>query len=208
MEKETAMTLWGLIKSGGWVMAIIFLLSLASLGLIIKFLIILRSRNLKDEIFERNLIDLAKEGDLRKVSSLCRRSTHLFAPIILSSLTEEGKNFKDRLEEEGRRTIILLQQSIRYLADIGVIAPMLGLLGTVIGMIQAFQVVAYETGVAKPVMLAAGISKALVTTAAGLIVGIPSMAFYFYFRGKINQIIPYWEKLGEEIVENWEKNKR
>ncbi|MCD6521891.1 MotA/TolQ/ExbB proton channel family protein [Candidatus Calescamantes bacterium] len=201
MEKETAMTLWGLIKSGGWVMAIIFLLSLASLGLIIKFLIILRSRNLKDEIFERNLIDLAKEGDLRKVSSLCRRSTHLFASIILSSLTDEGENFKSRLEEEGRRAIILLQQSIRYLADIGVIAPMLGLLGTVIGMIQAFQVVAYETGVAKPVMLAAGISKALVTTAAGLIVGIPSMAFYFYFRGKINQIIPYWEKLGEEIVE-------
>ena len=200
MKTEATLTLWELIKSGGWVISIIILLSIITLYLIIKFLFLFRSKNLKDEVFERNLLELIEEGNSQKIISFCRRSSNFFARVIEKACTENFGEWERRIEEEGRRLSLQLYQSIRYLADIGVISPMLGLLGTVIGMIQAFQVVAYETGVAKPVMLAAGISKALVTTAAGLIVGIPAMAFYFYFRGKIALIIPEWERLGEKIV--------
>ncbi len=203
MGDVTTFTLWGLIKSGGWIMGIIIFTSFLALALIIRFFLLLRGKNLRDEVLERNLMELAKEKNIREINYLCSRSSYLFARVISYALSREEE--KERvMEEEGRRLVTFLQQNIRYLADIGVIAPMLGLLGTVVGMIQAFQVVAFETGVAKPVMLAAGISKALVTTAAGLLVGIPAMAFYFYFRGKITQIIPHWERLGEKIIQEWE----
>ncbi len=200
MGSEATMNLWELIKSGGWVMGIIILLSVLTLYLIIKFLLLFRSKNLRDEVFERNLLELVEEGNAHKIHSFCKRSPNFFARIIEKSYTQNPQEWAKRIEEEGRRLSLQLHQGIRYLADIGVIAPMLGLLGTVLGMMQAFQVVAYETGIAKPVMLAAGISKALVTTAAGLIVGIPAMAFYFYFRGKVALTIPEWERLGEETV--------
>lgn len=205
MNSGATLSLWELIKSGGWVMWIIIFLSIITVYLIIKFLFLLRIRNLQDEVFERNLLGLFEEGNPKKIASFCSRSSNFFAKIVERAFINESQEFKRRLEEEGRRLSVKIQQDIRYLADIGVIAPMLGLLGTVIGMIQAFQVIAYEEAIAKPVMLAAGISKALITTAGGLIVGIPAMAFYFYFRGRINSSIPEWERLGEEVVKRMEK---
>ena len=104
------------------------------------------------------------------------------------------------MERAGRSEFTLLQQSVKHLADIGVIAPMLGLLGTVLGMIKAFLMVAFQTGMVRDIMIAGGISQALVTTAAGLIVGIPAMAFYFYFRSRLQRIGIEAENIAPEFL--------
>jgi biopolymer transport protein ExbB len=92
-------------------------------------------------------------------------------------------------QAEGVRLAGLWNQRISYLADIGSIAPMLGLLGTVLGMIKSFSVVASDIAASRPMMLADGVAEALVTTAAGLVIGIPVMAAYAFFRGRVQGMI-------------------
>ena len=99
----------------------------------------------------------------------------------------------------GRRGIDDLRQKLSYLADIAVISPMVGLLGTVLGMIQAFNVIAFQTGAVKPILLASGISKAMVTTATGLIIAIPAMIFYSFFKGKVQSVTSHLENLSTEL---------
>jgi biopolymer transport protein ExbB len=92
-------------------------------------------------------------------------------------------------QAEGIRLAGLWNQRISYLADIGSIAPMLGLFGTVLGMIKSFTVVASDIVASRPMMLAEGVAEALITTAAGLFVGIPAMAAYAFFRGRVQGMI-------------------
>jgi biopolymer transport protein ExbB len=92
-------------------------------------------------------------------------------------------------QAEGIRLASLWNQRISYLADIGSIAPMLGLLGTVLGMITSFTVVANDVVSSRPMLLAGGVAEALITTAAGLLIGIPLMAFYAFFRGRVQGMI-------------------
>ena len=92
-------------------------------------------------------------------------------------------------QAEGVRLAGLWNQRISYLADIGSIAPMLGLFGTVLGMIKSFSVVASDIAASRPMMLADGVAEALVTTAAGLMIGIPVMAAYAFFRGRVQSMV-------------------
>jgi biopolymer transport protein ExbB len=103
-------------------------------------------------------------------------------------------------ETEGTRQAAALNQRIAYLADIGTIAPMLGLFGTVLGMIKSFSVVASDIVASRPIMLAEGVSEALVTTAAGLVIGIPAMAAYAFFRGRVQALIAELEAASTQLV--------
>ena len=87
----------------------------------------------------------------------------------------------------------MLNQRVAWLADIATIAPMLGLLGTVFGMIRSFSVMANDVAASRPMLLAEGVAEALVATAAGLLVGIPAMAAYAYFRGRVQGMISEME---------------
>ena len=107
---------------------------------------------------------------------------------------------KEIMEGEGSRQAGLIQNQIQYLLDIAVIAPMIGLLGTVMGMLKAFNSVALDIAKAKPMVLAAGVSQALITTAAGLIVGIPAMIFYAYFRGRTSKLVSNLEAVSAEFL--------
>ena len=104
------------------------------------------------------------------------------------------------MEGEGSRQASLMQNQIQYLQDIAVIAPMIGLLGTVLGMLEAFNAVALDIAKAKPMVLAAGVSKALITTAAGLMVGIPAMMAYAYFRGRVTRLLAELETVSAELL--------
>ncbi|HPN72971.1 MAG TPA: MotA/TolQ/ExbB proton channel family protein [Candidatus Omnitrophota bacterium] len=106
---------------------------------------------------------------------------------------------KEAIEDEGKREIDGLWRKLGYLADIAAIAPMVGLLGTVLGMIQAFNVIAFQAGSVKPVLLASGISKAMVTTAGGLIIAVPAMIFYSYFRGIVETVSARLENISTEF---------
>jgi biopolymer transport protein ExbB len=113
------------------------------------------------------------------------RSMHFMTQNPSASIEEA----REIAQAEGVRLAGLWNQRISYLADIGSIAPMLGLLGTVLGMIKSFSVVASDIAASRPMMLADGVAEALVTTAAGLVIGIPVMAAYAFFRGRVQGMI-------------------
>jgi len=107
---------------------------------------------------------------------------------------------KDIVEGEGARQSEAIQGQTQYLMDIAVVSPMIGLLGTVFGMLRAFSSVALDIAKAKPVVLAAGVSQALVTTAFGLIVGIPAMLFYAFFRRRASKLVSHLEALSADVL--------
>ena len=107
---------------------------------------------------------------------------------------------KDIVEAEGSRQAENLQSQTQFLLDISVITPMLGLLGTVLGMLKAFGSIAQDMEAAKPVILAQGVSQAIITTIFGLIVAIPCMVFYAYFRRRVSRMVSLLELAATEIM--------
>ena len=103
-------------------------------------------------------------------------------------------------QTEGVRQASALNQQIAYLADIGTISPMVGLLGTVIGIVRSFGVIAIDAAATRPTMLAQGIGEALIATAAGLLIGIPAMAAYSYFRGRAHALISELEAASTQLL--------
>ena len=107
---------------------------------------------------------------------------------------------KENIEDVGRHVTLSLEKNLNALGTIAAITPLLGLLGTVIGMIKVFSVITTE-GVGNPEVLAGGISEALITTAMGLVVAIPSLIFYRYFRGKVNILVVEMEQEAMQLIE-------
>lgn len=107
---------------------------------------------------------------------------------------------KESIEDVGRHVTLELERNLNTLGTIAAITPLLGLLGTVIGMIKVFAVITRE-GVGNPETLAGGISEALITTAAGLVVAIPALIFYRYFRGKVNALVVDMEQQAMQLIE-------
>ena len=118
----------------------------------------------------------------------------------LSNVDQHRVVIKEAIEEAGRHVVHQLEYRISTLGTIAAITPLLGLLGTVIGMIKVFSAITVF-GVGDPSILAGGISEALVTTAAGLCVGIPSLLFYRYFRARVNEITVYMEQEAIRFLE-------
>lgn len=114
----------------------------------------------------------------------------------LINMQHDREVMKEAIEESGRQVVLELERFLNTLGTIASITPLLGLLGTVIGMIKVFTAITAH-GVGNPTVLAGGISEALITTAAGLSVAIPSLMFYRYFRGKVDTLVL---KMEEEVL--------
>ena len=166
-----------LLGKGGMVMVPIVLCSVIALAIIIERLYFFKKNQEDPEKFFSVLKDLLQDGEHPKAMELCKNST---GPI--GRLMEAGVHQKDtptwKLEEKlsvtAQEEINKLTQNVRVLEVIAIISPLMGLLGTVIGMVQAFNKVAEHTGQVDPSMLAGGIWEALLTTAAGMTVAIPA----------------------------------
>lgn len=118
----------------------------------------------------------------------------------LVNMSHSREIMKDSIEEIGRHEVHELERYLNSLGTIASITPLLGLLGTVIGMIKVFTVITAE-GVGNPTVLSGGISEALITTAAGLSVAIPSVMFYRYFRGRVEELVVFMEAEAIKLVE-------
>jgi len=118
----------------------------------------------------------------------------------LINIQHEREVMKEAIEETGRQVVSELERFLNTLGTIASITPLLGLLGTVIGMIKVFAAITAQ-GVGNPTVLAGGISEALITTAAGLSVAIPSLMFYRYFRGKVDMLVIKMEEEALKLVE-------
>ncbi len=199
VEKTTLMQM---IKQGGWSM---YPLGLFSFGMI--FFIVQNGLTLREKILLRpdlmpDFVKLMKEKKLLEAHSLCKENETLFTYVFAAGLercsTSGDINFgkvKEAIEEASTEQVTQYMKAIDYLSIIGATAPMLGLLGTVSGMIKAFQTIGSK-GMGKPQELAGNIGEALVTTATGLIIAIPCMLAYYYFR---NNFIKSTATLGRNI---------
>ncbi|MFA5339709.1 MAG: MotA/TolQ/ExbB proton channel family protein [Candidatus Omnitrophota bacterium] len=198
-----AMTLWDTWVAGGWCMPPIGLCSVFGVALIIEMFIVLRKSAMMPADYLAAVKTAIKSGDIQGAKNLGALRKGFLANVIQAGLEKSGQELQiiqDSMAMVGVKEATSLQQRIGYLSSIGTISPMLGLLGTVFGMIASFNVIAFQSGLGKPTLLAKGVSEALITTAFGLIVGIPVMAFYFYFRNRANEITTEIEINASEVA--------
>ncbi len=201
------MTLKQVLQAGGPLMYVLGALSIAALAFILYLVFSLRMEAIAPATLLHDLREMLGNGRREEARLACRRNRSALAVIGETGLTWLQRNqrddavlLKEVMEGEGSRQAALLQNSTQYLLDIAVIAPMVGLLGTVIGMLQAFNSVALDLARARPMTLASGVAQALITTAAGLIVGIPAMAFYAFFRGRVSKLTAQLETAAADLL--------
>jgi len=179
------------ISQGGIVMYILIATSLVSLTIIFERFWSLRASVVVPSKDIAAIENAVREDRVDDALELCKNNNTAMSRILWVALKNRGVKrsiMKEILEEVGRQEVAHLERFVGVLALIAAISPLLGLLGTVIGMIDVFQVISVE-GVGKADVLAAGISKALNTTAAGMVVAIPTLIAYRYFEAKVNQYV-------------------
>lgn len=201
------LTLAQLMRMGGWLMYALVALSVLGLALIVYYALVLRVRNIAPTAQALRLRELLKERRGREARELCAQQ-----PTALAAVTSAGLDFlkenpgvkagmlKEVMESEGARQAGRMQNMIHYLLDLSAVAPMVGLLGTVIGMLKAFNSVAFDLAKARPMELAAGVGQALITTIAGLIVAIPAMMAYSWFRGRVIKLTGRLEGASTDLL--------
>lgn len=191
------------VQAGGWLMLPIILSSVIALAIVIERFWALQQKkiipaNLVAQIWilhRDNKLNTDNIGRIRDSSPLGR-----ILAAGLYNLQHDREVMKESIEDAGRQVIPELERFLNTLGTIASITPLLGLLGTVIGMIKVFAAITAQ-GVGNPTVLAGGISEALITTAAGLTVAIPSLMFYRYFRGLVNKLVVTMEGEALKMVE-------
>jgi biopolymer transport protein ExbB len=180
----------------GPVMVPLFLLSIFSVMLVIVYLLTIRRGAVASSSYIATADALLRKRDHLGLLAVSNRHGEALARVVQKMLDFTTKNpnadfqqVREIAETEGTRAAASLNNRVTYLADIGMIAPMLGLLGTVIGIIRSFGALGADLGSARYVQLSKGISEALINTSAGLAIGIPAMIFYAFFRGRAQKLI-------------------
>jgi len=204
------LTFLELLQEGGWFMVAIGLCSLLGLAIIIERLIALR----KSAIVPKNFLDRLRSSvpDLwshrKQALDVCQADGSPVARVIavgVRKLPQGEDAVETAIEDAGANEVAKLRRNLRTLYGVSAITPMIGLLGTVWGMIESFQVASMAglggQGAAED--LAGGIFKALVTTFAGLTVAIPVLMFYYYFMSKIERIVSEMNDVGESFIEHY-----
>ncbi|MGC6455365.1 MAG: MotA/TolQ/ExbB proton channel family protein [Coraliomargaritaceae bacterium] len=180
-------------KTGGWAMYPLTLFSIAGFGLIIYNAMAIRPQLILNPDATKQIDEALEALDIEKAKSICEESPSPATNIVAAGLNRVDLNnydqepVKEAIEEASSEELAGPFILINYLSVIGSLAPMVGLLGTVSGMVKAFNVIEAE-GAGSAQALAGNISEALITTASGMIVGIPAMFFFFFFKNRYGKI--------------------
>ncbi len=199
-------TMWDTIRAGGPIEAVIILLSVVGLALIIEHAVSIRREKLIPPYVLSELESLFDEEEYEEALDLCDQDDSLLCRVVgagLSKLSGGYSRMKEAVDDVTEEETAALFQKISYLALIASIAPMLGLLGTVTGMITAFNTIAEMEGAANPADLADGISQALVTTCTGLIVAIPVLSAYMIYRNRVVKLSLEATAITGELLERF-----
>ncbi|QKK04038.1 MAG: MotA/TolQ/ExbB proton channel family protein [Pseudomonadota bacterium] len=198
-----------IVIAGGWLMLPIVLCSIIAVAIIVeRFIALRRRRVLPNGVLGRVRQWAAqRELDAQHIQQLQRSSA--LGRVLAAALVNRQRDrevIKDAVEDTGRHVVHELERFLNTLGTIAGITPLLGLLGTVIGMIKVFSAIMIH-GVGDPNQLAGGISEALITTAAGLTVAIPSFFFYRYFRGLVRSYVVQMEQQAIELLHAIERKR-
>jgi len=195
--------LFELVQAGGWLMILILLCSVISAAICVERFWTLRA----DQVAPRNLLAQVwtwiknNEMDNRRLREL--RGGSPLGQILAAGITTHRRGrdvMKESIEEVANHVVHELERYLNTLGTVAAITPLLGLLGTVIGMIKVFTAIRLE-GTGNAAVLAGGISEALITTAAGLTVAIPSLFFYRFFQRRVDELVIYMEQEALKLVE-------
>lgn len=191
-----------MIIGGGPLMVPIALCSVVSLAYVVERWVRLRADQLGSRAFGRTIVEAYDARGAGEALSLCNREENSLSRVLGTGLrrwNDSTVEIEKAVEDAGMREVKRLSANLRPLVVVGMIAPLLGLLGTVWGMIQAFSNIAMQEGLGKPELLASGISQALITTAAGLTVAIPTQAAYYWYKSRIDGFVRRAEDVFEEL---------
>ena len=187
-----SLSLWDLCLEGGWTMIPMALLLLLSIYVFVERLIVINRAGKEDENFMDRIRGYLHEGETESALNLCAATPTPYARLIAKGISRIGRPMNDVLvaiENTGNLEVATLSRGLPWLATTAAGAPMIGFLGTVIGMVQAFYAIARAGSSATIDSFASGIYAALVTTVAGLIVGIIALFAYNYLVARINKIM-------------------
>ena len=197
--------LWDVLRSGGPMMIPLAICSLLTLAFVMERSISLRRRRIIPRPFVKRFLSQVRDGELGRDEALelCDANKSPISQVFAAAVRKWGRpgvEVEQALLDSGERLNNQLRRYLRVLNGVATISPLLGLLGTVIGMIRAFNVIATSDAMGRPGLLASGISEALLTTAAGLSVAIPALIFYLFFVSRVDQIVIEIDTLGQRLV--------
>lgn len=198
------LSVWDLCVEGGLIMIPLAILSIVCIYIFIERWLVLRKANQEDSTFMKRIKDYIHEGELESAMNLCKKNGSCYARLIGKGISRIGRPMNDVLvaiENTGNIEIANLGKGLPWLATTAAGAPMLGFLGTVTGMVEAFFNLASAGSSANIDVLAGGIYEALVTTVAGLIVGIIALFAYNYLVARINSVMNQLETKTMEFMD-------
>lgn len=198
------MNLWKLVIEGGYVMIPLALLLLVVIYIFTERCLAINRAIRQDPSFMKRIRDYVYEGDIESAISLCRRTDSPASRMILKGISRIGRPVGDVLtaiENAGNLELANLGKGMTWLSTTAAGAPMLGFLGTVVGMIEAFYALSQAGNAANVTLLSGGIYQALVTTVAGLIVGIIALFAYNYISARINRAANTMEAATMEFMD-------
>lgn len=185
-----------IVQAGGWLMLPIIACSIVAAAIVLERLWTLRPEHVSPKNLVRQVHEWARHDQLDPKHLQRLHENSPLGQILATALTHRHADrdvVKEKIEDSGRHVVHELERYLTSLGTIAAISPLLGLLGTVIGMIKVFAAIT-ANGVGNPAVLAGGISEALITTAAGLCVAIPALIGYRYLRGRVDGLVVHMEK--------------
>ncbi len=204
MKAGGQMTVMMMVQQGGVITWVIMAMGVLTFAWAVYLLATVTSRREVPATLAKRLQTAIRAGDLRGALQMVQDRDEFLANVLRAGLKMAGHDryvIQDAMESEGEREATALWQRISYLNSAAVLAPLLGLLGTVWGMMLAFGSIAFDTAQVKMLNIASSVALAMITTAAGLLLAIPAMTVYFYLRGRVIRIISETEAWASEFVE-------
>lgn len=201
---EISISVWELAQRGGWIMAVLALLSVIAVYIFIERFLMIRRATKEDKNFMNNIRDFMHNGRLESAMDLCKTTNTPIARMIQKGLSRVGKPLSDinaAIENVGNLEVARLEKNVATLATIASIAPMIGFLGTVIGMVRAFYDMSMAGNNIDIGLLSAGIYQAMVTTVGGLIVGIIGYVLYNILVARIEKMVFLLEARATEFMD-------
>jgi len=198
------MSLWSLFLKGGIIIFPIFFCGVLTIGIIIERLIFLKNAEIDNEKFISKIESILRRRKIKEALELCDKNDKPVPRIIKAGLLKIDRTreeVKEAIDDAASYEIPNLEKYLGILATIATVSPLLGLLGTVTGMIKAFMVIEAKGGLVNPGDLARGIWEALLTTVVGLIVAIPAYLAYNYFVSRVNNIVLDMEKSATRLLD-------
>lgn len=198
------MSIFSIVVKGGWILVPIFIASVVAVAIIIDRYFVIRKSRRNVPSFMVKIRSYLKKRDINGAIDFCMEDKSPSANIIKKGLKKYNlghERVKEAIENAGKQEINKLEKGLNILATISGVAPLLGFLGTVTGMISAFMRIEDLQGAANPSDLAGGIWEALLTTAFGLAVGIIAFTFYNYLVASINKLVLDMEVISNDVVD-------